>query len=167
MLPQTQRTTQPRIPPTSSLKSSFLTIQVKSKRVTLQFSIATPLTSPANSMKSNQRSTEDLVRSSKKSQSTSSLVMPLSSEWYHKSQCALKLSNNTHHSEDSPLETWNKPLPSVLSRKSSRRNKRVPSPRPPKRRSEQSLLPLQQTSKNLLHKLNLLRNFKIKHIFFH
>ena len=139
MLPQTPRTTQLRIPLPSSLKSSSWTTPVKSKRDTLQSSIATPPILLASSTKSNQRSTEELVRSLKLNPRLLNQVMPLWLECYHKSQCALKLSINTHPSEDSPSETWNKPLPSVSSRKSQRKSKPVRPPKLPKRKENEQL----------------------------
>jgi hypothetical protein len=62
MLPQTPRTTQQRILPTSLLKLLFSTIQDKSKRVMPQSSIATLLILLANSMKLKAKSTEELVK---------------------------------------------------------------------------------------------------------
>merc|ERR1712027_118133 len=55
------------------------TTQVKSKKVTPQFSIATPPTSLVDLMNSWRRSIDDPVRRLKTPQPRSSLVMPLSS----------------------------------------------------------------------------------------
>jgi hypothetical protein len=76
-LPQTQRMTQQRILPLSSLKSSSSITLVKSKRDMLQFSIATLHILLANSMKLNQRLTEELVKSLNLNQRQLSQVMLL------------------------------------------------------------------------------------------
>jgi hypothetical protein len=48
-------------------------------------------------------------------------VMLLWSSSFHKNQCALKSSLNTHPSEDSPSEIWNKQSLSVSSRELKRK----------------------------------------------
>jgi hypothetical protein len=62
----TQRMTQQKKLPLSWPKSSSSTIQVKSVMVTAQSSIATHPTLPVNSLKSNPRMTEELVKSLKR-----------------------------------------------------------------------------------------------------
>lgn len=101
---QTPRMTQLRTLKTSSLRSSFLTTPVKSRRDTPQFSIATPLTSLASSTSSNPRSTEEPVRSSKKSPRPSSLETLLWLEWFPRRTCALNPSNSILLLVDLPLE---------------------------------------------------------------
>jgi len=117
----TPRMIQQKILPVSSLKSSFWTIPVKSLKDMHQYSIVTPLILLANSLKSNLRSIEELVKLWKKSQNSSNQEMLVWLEWSHKNQCVLSHSINIHHSEDSPSETWNKQLPSVSSKKLPRK----------------------------------------------
>jgi len=71
----------------------------------LQYLIATPHILPANLMKLNPKSTEELVKLLKMSQKPLNQEMLLWLEWFHKNQCVLRHSINTHHSADSPLET--------------------------------------------------------------
>ncbi len=118
---QIPRTTQLVNVSVSLLKSSSLITQVKSKTDTLQSSIATLPTLPASSLKSNQRTTDVLVKSLKKNPSLLNPEMLLWSSSFPPSPCVLKSSLNIHPSEDSPLETWNKPLLSVSSRQLKRR----------------------------------------------
>merc|ERR1712037_353619 len=75
-------------------------------------------TSPASSPNSRRRSIDEPVRRWKTSPRRSSLVMPPSSSCPPPSQCASRPSRSTHHLDDSPSETCDRPSPSVSSRPS-------------------------------------------------
>merc|ERR1712083_1058238 len=89
----------------SSLRLLSSTIQVRSTLDTRPFSIATPLTLPASSLRSPRRSTSVMERSSKRSHSSSSPRKPLWSGSPHRSLWSSNHSPPTLPSEDSPLET--------------------------------------------------------------
>merc|ERR1712156_3057 len=101
----TQRTTQPLTLRTSSPRLSSLTIQVRSTLDTLPSSIATLATLPASSRRSSPRLTSVMVRSSKRSRSSSSPRKPPWSDLCHRSLWSLRHSHPTLPSVDSPLET--------------------------------------------------------------
>ena len=102
---------------TSWLKSLFWTIQDKSKTDIALYWIAILHISLLNSKKSNLQLTEELVKYLKNSPNSSRLDKLAWLKCYQPNQCVLKSSQNIHHSEDSPSETWNKLSPSELSRR--------------------------------------------------
>lgn len=110
---------------TSWLKSLFWTIQDKSKTDIALYWIAILHISLLNSKKSNLQLTEELVKYLKNSPNSSRLDKLAWLKCYQPNQCVLKSSQNIHHSEDSPSETWNKPLPSVLLKRPSKLLKKL------------------------------------------
>lgn len=96
----------------SLLKSLLWITPDKFKMDTPQFWTATLLTLPANSKKFKLKSTEELVNLPNKNPNSSKTETQLLLSWNLPSHFAVKVSLNIPHSEDLPLEIWNKPLPS-------------------------------------------------------
>jgi len=99
----------------SMLKSLFSVTQVKSTTVTLQSSIAIPLTSPVNLNKSKINKTEEPVKLLKKILNVLKLPTPHSSLSNQPKLCVLNHSKNMLHLVDSLLEIWKELLLLVLS----------------------------------------------------
>jgi len=107
----------------SLLKSSLWITQDKSKTDIPQFWIATLHTLLANSTKFKLKLTEELVNQLNKNQNSSRTEIQLLLSWNQASHSAVKVSLNILHSEDSPSEIWNKPLPSESLRPPPRKSR--------------------------------------------